>query len=393
MKYSFEPPKKFKITKRTENTTVEDNQEPLETEETKPSGSEKKSKKPRIILALLVTVIVLLLLVIAVPAIYAYWFISSFTMAGDTSFSDLYSSVRSGWHEEIVQSQDRVNFLILGLDEIEGQRDGSNLTDTMIIVSYSLEDNVLHLISLPRDLWLDAYKTKINAIYYYGEISEEITGRQFSAAVVEEVTGLPIHHVVPIKLEILSELINILGGVTIEIPATFTDTKFPRADVDIETTSDPGLLYETITFEKGVYEMDGVTALKYIRTRQSDDLDEGTDIARSRRQQQLIKAITQKIQQKEILRDPHKLGSLYKWFQDNLITDSFTLTQAIALSKVNKATVPKIEPVSLPIQAEESDTGLLYHPPTVKYQQWVYEPVDPSWNAVHTYVESVLTQN
>jgi anionic cell wall polymer biosynthesis LytR-Cps2A-Psr (LCP) family protein len=179
-----------------------------------------------------------------------------------------------------------------------------------------------------------------------------------------------------------------VGGVDIEVPETFTDDKFPKSDVDVTKVKDEALLYETITFEKGLHHFDGITALKYIRSRHSQNQIEGNDQARNQRQQQLIQAIISKIKSKSVISNPNILGNLYKILRQELnlpLNDE----QLIALIKANGLKFPSIKSFSLPI-ADDKEQGLIYHPSALIYGQWVFQPIDPTWNQIKNFVSQEL---
>lgn len=333
-------------------------------------------------------IFLLLLILITPPLVAGFWYLSSLSQASGLTQSQIISKIRTGFNIQAKNDQGRTNILILGLDEIAGQKEGSLLTDTIIIASLSPDNQNLTLLSLPRDLWIDVFKTKINALYYYGEISEETNGTDFAKKVIEEITGQTIHYTMVVNLNSLEHIINALDGIDINVPETFTDDKFPRANVDVTTETDPQKLYETITFEKGLQHMDGVNALKYIRSRQSQNLDQGTDIARNSRQQQLISAILAKLKQASTIKNPHLLGNLYKIYIQEIETD-LSDEDLIGLVKRGGTTVPQMNTLTLSIQ-QAQEPGLLYHPPLDKYKQWVYEPLDPSWQDINQFVSQNL---
>ena len=82
------------------------------------------------------------------------------------------------------------------------------------------------------------------------------------------------------------ELIDMIGGVDVIVPKAITDDKYPTDD------------YHTITFhiDAGPQHLDGETALKYVRTRNTDD-----DYARARRQQQVLRAVANKLMRTDML--------------------------------------------------------------------------------------------
>jgi len=75
-------------------------------------------------------------------------------------------------------------------------------------------------------------------------------------------------------------VIDVLGGVDIDVPTLIIDDEYPTPDFGITR----------IEFQPGVQHMDGATALIYARTRHAD-----SDFGRSERQQQVLRAIATKL--------------------------------------------------------------------------------------------------
>lgn len=86
--------------------------------------------------------------------------------------------------------------------------------------------------------------------------------------------GIEIQYYSLVDFGGFKNIIDTLGGITIDIPEGFTDTTYP--------TPDNG--YMTIHFDSGVTLLDGEKALQYARSRHST-----SDFARSLRQQQIVK--------------------------------------------------------------------------------------------------------
>lgn len=349
---------------------------------------ELPSNSPRSINKLLLVLLIVIITILLTATIGVYWFISSFSQAANISPQELYTTARAGLNSKPLETENFTNILILGLDEIVGQKDDSLLTDTIIVALINNQTNSISLLPIPRDLWIDAYKTKVNAIYYYGEIAETTTGQEFASTIISQVIGVPIHYTSIINLQTLESLINTLDGISINVPNSFTDEKFPRTDVDVSVVTDPNLLYETISFSKGDQIMDGTKALKYIRSRASENLTEGTDLARSRRQAQLLNSIIDKIKTRETLKNPHVLGNLYNLYQQQIHTN-LTTEELIGLLLSFSKQPPSLNYISLPIKTSSQD-GLLINPATNVHNQWVYEPLDPTWQELHEFLQDSL---
>lgn len=325
------------------------------------------------LLAIFFAIIMLLLTAFGVGIFYWNKF-EVFAKSANTTTSEIIQIFKKGWNEPIIAESNKKNILILGLDSLENRGDIPPLTDTIILASINTENGKITTLPFPRDLWIEEYQTKINALYYYGKDRFPESPEKFPKEVIANLTSMPIHHTIVISLQQLEEIIDLVGGIKINIPESFTDDQFPRTDVDVTIVRDPKLLYETISFEKGEEIMSGERALKYIRSRHSQG-DQGTDLARSQRQQLVIESLSDNLLNiKKYISQPKKLGLLYKYYQENFASQ-IPITQLISMGKILYPSLSKIEFIkaSISTQPDRAD-GILVNPtPSKKYQnQWVY---------------------
>ena len=278
------------------------------------------------------------------------------------------------------------NFLILG---IRGEgTDSPNLADTIIVLSYNHETKTPTMISVPRDLWVPSLQTKINATYYYGEKKDPPAGIQMAQGAILEDLGLPIHYTAVINFTIFKETIDLLGGIDVDINPGFSDTEFPI--LGQENAQPISARFETITFATGSAHLNGDTALKFVRSRHSVG-DEGTDFARSRRQQQVISALRQKMLTPSFLLDKNKLDAFFAILDRNLktnITQNLYPTLAkIALDAKNNP----VRSITFSDQPDENGVTILYNPPSKQYKgEWVLIPKDNNWSALKKYLDNFL---
>lgn len=193
------------------------------------------------------------------------------------------------------KNDDRVNIVLLG--KAGGNHDGPNLTDSIVVASYNLKTNSATLISIPRDIWSGTLHDKINSAYAYGEAKKKGGGMILGKAEVGAIVGLPIHYAVLIDFDKFKTLIDYFGGIDITVDRSFDDLKFPiTGRENDECGGDPEYLcrYEHISFKQGLQHMDGNTALKYVRSRYAIG-EEGTDFARNKRQEKILKALSERI--------------------------------------------------------------------------------------------------
>ncbi len=288
--------------------------------------------------------------------------------------------------EKVASIDGRTNILLLGKGG-EGA-DAPELTDTMILVSVSEGDaSKISLISIPRDIWIANLRAKINSAYYWGNKKQEKGGLILTKSAVEEVLGVPVQYGVVVDFSGFVGVIDEIGGIEVDVERTFEDKQFPipgRENDLCDGDPEYNCRYETIRFEKGPQIMDGETALKFVRSRHSEDLTEGTDFARAQRQQKVIAAIENKIMTKEIFLSPRKLGRLWEVGSKAVETDIPDEAMAIL---ARQAFDSRENTASYVIPEE-----LLLNPPiSPKYDNlYVFVPRKDDWSEVHDWIKSVL---
>ena len=235
--------------------------------------------------------------------------------------------------QQTLNDKEPINLLLLGYGG--GNHDGTYLTDSMIVVHIDPKTQKIFLISIPRDIWIkiptngtDGSYSKINAAYSdglddttYPNKQTQFTGAdgggKLAEFVTQEVIGVPLDYFVGLDFTGFTHTIDTLGGVSINVEKTFDDYSYPIEGKETDpcghtpaeiasmsaqlasasaTLSDVDAFpcrYEHIHFDKGPQEMNGTTALKYVRSRHS--LQDGTDFGRAQRQRNLIVAVKQRV--------------------------------------------------------------------------------------------------
>src|SRR3990167_5619174 len=197
--------------------------------------------------------------------------------------------------KKIATTAGRTDILIMGKAG-EGHT-APDLTDTIIFVSVSHIDSSVILLSLPRDIWIPSLRAKLNSAYYWGNQKQEKGGLILAKSSTEEIVGKPIHYGIIVDFSGFKRIIDVLGGIKVEVQTSFIDEKYPIAGRENdECDGDPDFKcrYESVKFDAGVQSMDGETALKFVRSRNAEG-DEGTDLARSARQQKVIAATKDRV--------------------------------------------------------------------------------------------------
>ncbi len=323
---------------------------------------------------------ILLLLVIAM----IIFVLGSFLKKNDLTVS-LISDLITGSAKDFNQYQGRTNILLLG---IAGENhEGVDLTDTMIVVSFHLQKNEIAMISIPRDIWLESLKDKVNTAYHYGNVNAGSSGFKLAKSSVEEIIGQPVHYAVVVDFAGFIKLIDWAGGVDVEVENAFTDNKYPIPGKENDLCRGDKLYscrFETVSFSKGWNHFDGVRALKFVRSRYADG-DEGTDFARSKRQQKVLLSFQKKLLSLKNL-SPARISELISIIKQTVKSD-MTISQIGFLGKFSLDFKDTVKMVSLETVDEKNpDNTLFINPPQEKYQRWVLEPKDGNFQEVYKYV-------
>lgn len=230
---------------------------------------------------------------------------------------------------------DTINLLLLGIGG--GNHDGPNLTDTIIFANLNITSSKITLVSLPRDMWSYDLQGKINTAYAIGQAKRKDGGLVLAKSVVGHITGQEIDYGVVIDFSGFVKAVDLVGGLDINVDRTFDDYEYPiegkendpcghkQEELDSLATASSQLeafpcRYEHIHFDKGKTHMDGQTALKFVRSRHAKG-DEGTDFARSKRQEKIIKAFMDKVFSLQIIVNPAKIIGLYDTLKNSIDTD------------------------------------------------------------------------
>ena len=176
--------------------------------------------------------------------------------------------------------------LLLGVDTGPGRPDQGR-SDSIVLVRIDPDSHRVALLSIPRDLRvrIPGYGSdKINAAYAYG-------GPALAIRTVEELTNIPVNHVAVVDFSTFDEMIDALGGVTIDVPRKIVSNRF---DCPYGTQARcerwPGW-----QFEAGRQTMDGRRALVYARIRENRLDPTESDLTRGGRQQQVVQAIASEL--------------------------------------------------------------------------------------------------
>jgi len=312
-------------------------------------------------------------------------------------------------------SEGNVNLLLMGIGG--GNHDGPDLTDTIIFANIQPDKKIVHLISIPRDLYIKPLGSKINAAYADGQ--KKGKGILLAKSTVGAVTGITPDYTVVIDFSGFVKLVDVLGGIDVDVENKLDDFAYPDEGKENDlcgNTEDSlatfsaqiatGSATESDIFpcrfihlhvEKGTQHMDGKLALQFVRSRHAIG-EEGTDFARSSRQQLVIEAVRNKLLSLGTISNPIKIFSIIQLLRQNINTDIpedkfddfIKLAQKMKGAKITSNVLDTGD-------IGNERYGLLVNPPISSEfgYQWVLSPRAGSsdYSEIQSFVECLVSGN
>lgn len=320
---------------------------------------------------------------ISVPAIFLFDFFKASGLSLGNTIDVATASIKAS-----KQLPQKINFLLLGLDQRHDSLENTLLTDAIVFASLNTQTGKLILISIPRDLWIDSLKTKINSLYYYGQKDHPEAKLNYIKNSISDVIGQHINYALILNYQSLVPLIDSLLGVTINLDRELEDPLFPNPEfINAPNSTIPAFI--TVKFPAGENHLDGAKALQFVRSRNSPDPALGNDLDRSRRQIILFQAILNKLTSRQIITNPQTLGKLYTFWHNQIETDLSDTNLGSIVIKLAKRK-PFLSQISIP-STFAAKGAILVHPPLKKHSnQWVFEPETGDWTQLQKFISESI---
>lgn len=227
-----------------------------------------------------------------------------------------------------------MNLLLVGSDSRTSGEPGDGRSDVVILVHIPKSTKQAYVISIPRDTYLPiatadggrGSRNKVNAAFAWG-------GAPRLVQTVNRFGGITIDWPVIVDFAGIRKLTDLVGGVDVTIDKKSVDryrflpddSPYPSAPC----TDPQGRGRRCVAFPAGRVHLDGKLAEYYVRQRRGlphDDLD------RSRRHQQYLRALADKMAQENLLTDPRKLDKLVRTAAGMLTVDRRMPVQRLAFT-------------------------------------------------------------
>lgn len=207
------------------------------------------------------------------------------------------------------QETGTLNYVLLGSDSRDLDNAENGRSDTMMVVHLNARRDRAHIVSFPRDMYVEipgSGKNKINAAYAFGGVPSTVR-------TLEQLTGTRMDHVALVDFEGFISLTEDLGGVTV--------------------TNDDAFSSHGYDYPEGRITVRGEQALWFVRERKQ--LPRG-DLDRAKNQRNVTKAIVAKGLSASMVTDPAAftrfLGNMAKHLTvDNSLSDDEIRRTAVSL--------------------------------------------------------------
>nr|WP_304216765.1 LytR family transcriptional regulator [Fredinandcohnia onubensis] len=285
----------------------------------------KKMSKTKKWIISLVSIIGILVIGVGGYAFYLYNSVEN-TVA---SMHNPIDREKSEKRTEIVEFKERdpISILLMGVDQRKGDRGRS---DSLIVLTVNPNEKSTQMVSIPRDTRTEivgkGFDDKINHAYAFG-------GPEMAINTVENFLDLPIDYYIQVNMESFKDIVNTLGGVTVNNSLAFS--------------------YGGYSFDEGSITLNGDKALAFSRMRYEDPRG---DFGRQERQRQIIQAV---IQKGASLSSLPKAGNILDIFGKNIQTN-LTFDQMLDIQKNYKAATTKLEQTQIAGSGTRID-GIYYY--------------------------------
>lgn len=220
-------------------------------------------------------------------------------------------------NQEVEHKTGYLNVALFGVDSREVSLGKGTRSDTIIVASLNQETGEIKLCSVYRDSLLqqsDGSYNKANAAYSFG-------GVEGAVALLNKNLDMNIEHYVTVNFNALSDVVDALGGLDIEM--THTEAELTNGYFE-EVAKVTGREFEMVDGYEGLIHVNGGQATAFCRIRYT----QGDDFKRTERQRLVIEKIVEKLQSAN-------LATINKIIDDvfDEVGTNFTLPEILSYAK------------------------------------------------------------
>ena len=254
----------------------------------------KKKRRKRKIILLIIEIIVLL---IVLAALYVWQALNKIEKA-DTHKTELTPSDLSINEDELENGTIEImkgyeDVALFGVDNyFNGHADSGN-SDVIMIASINNDTKEVKLVSVYRDTFLDTDIQKdTSPNFHKANRAFALGGAEQSIRMLNASLDLDIEHFITVDFKVVTDVVNMLGGVEIDVDSAELKYINHHIDTTARATGDTPV-YLTTT---GMQTLNGTQATAYARIRSTA----GSDFARAERQREVINEIVKKAKKTDL---------------------------------------------------------------------------------------------
>ena len=225
------------------------------------------------------------------------------------------------------------NIALFGVDTRDAESSDGR-SDAILIMSVNKRSGEINLISVLRDSYvaIEGYSdTKINSAYAYG-------GASLAVKTLNQNFNLDITDYVTVNFAQLAQIIDAVGGVTIEITAAEAE----QINKNLDDAAQEDMTVSEVVYVEvadGTVTLNGDQAVAYSRIRKID-----SDNVRASRQQTVLSAVLEKIKEMPVWKYPSFIREFMSVSESSLTTAEIMSFAPMAFRNftINTYTVPDI---------------------------------------------------
>lgn len=253
----------------------------------------KKRRKRKIILF----VAEMLVLVIVLGALYVWQALNKIEKdtgsSSDLAAGDIVNNENELDQETIEIMKGYEDVALFGVDNyFNGHADSGN-SDVIMIASINNDTKEVKLVSVYRDTFLDTdISRESSPNFHKANRAFALGGAEQSRNMLNASLDLDIEHYVTVDFKVVTDIVNMLGGVEIDITAA--ELKYINHHIDTTAKATGNTPVHLTT--TGLQTLDGTQATAYARIRSTA----GSDFARAERQRKVINEIVKKAKKTDL---------------------------------------------------------------------------------------------
>lgn len=254
----------------------------------------KKKRRKRKIILLIIEVIVLL---IVLAALYVWQALDKISKPEDTSSglsaTDLNINENELEEETIELMKGFEDVALFGVDNyFNGHADSGN-SDVIMIASINNDTKEVRLVSVYRDTFLDTdVQTSDSPNFHKANRAFALGGAEQSIRMLNASLDLDIEHYITVDFKVVTDVVNMLGGVEIDVDESEMKELNRHIDTTAKATGDTAVYITS----PGLQTLNGTQATTYARIRKTV----GNDFARAERQREVINEVVKKAKKTDL---------------------------------------------------------------------------------------------